>query len=1179
MQALEKIEECLRIGREYLLSGVPPGARAFLLHALFRHSDPGVRRLLPEQIVTVTPDFRAAEEMAASLSFWRRALSGGLRGEILLFPADDTFPYDEVSPHPEVTARRLEVLHRLARGEPSIVVVPVKALLERVIPPAIVGEAAVEIRPNEIVPREGLVERLISWGYSRVPLVEDRGDFSVRGEILDVFPPMTPKPLRITFYDDLIDTVRTFDPETQRSREELAAFTLIPAREILDTPEIRQRALSQLGRLEGGGYHLRRLREEIKGGIRRQGIENYLPLFYEPARLIDDYAPTALLVLSDRDEILARARAHCGEIERRYENAIELGRPAFPPEERFLSTSGFDVYFQRLLETHPLLRFSTDPMPEEEGGAIHFEGEDNEARAVALRRARREEAPLQPLLRAFNEDAERGMRLFVTAPSLGNAHRVAQILDSYPIEVELVAHLRLDDRDPSPRLEEGGLPRVTVTPAPFSHGFRLPEFGISVVTEREIFGERFRSPKSSPRRVGPLVSSIAQLTPGDPVIHRTYGLGIYRGLETREAGGTVGDFLLIEYAGGDRLWLPADRLDALQRYIGIDGVAPKIDKLGGKAWNRAKARARAAAQKIAGELLSLYAARQVVRRPPLPAQKAEELAFAEAFPYELTPDQERAIEAVLADLSSLRPMDRLICGDVGFGKTEVAIRAAFRTVMSGRQVAVLVPTTILALQHDHSFRERFSGTPVTIASLSRLKKPAEQRRVIEHLKSGGIDIVIGTHRLLQKDVDFKNLGLLVIDEEHRFGVRHKEKIKTLRKKVDVLALTATPIPRTLHMALSGIRELSVIETPPADRLAIRTTITTFRDDIVIEAIRRERSRGGQVFFVHNRIESIAACAERLHRLVPEARIAVAHGQMEAPALEEIMIAFHERRYDILVCTTIIESGLDIPTANTIFIDRADTFGLAQLYQLRGRVGRSHHRAYCYLLVPPRRELPPDAQKRLAAMEELTTLGSGFKIAAHDLSIRGAGNMLGREQSGQIAAVGFELYTELLSEAVRQLRGEDVAEEVTPEVELQVPAYIPEDYVPDTTQRLLLHKRLASALDEAEVEEMKGEFIDRFGEIPEPVLLLCEISRLKVLMRAYRIPKVTRRGKQLTIAFGEAPRLSSQALLEYVGKHPESRLTPDMRLTFPITTPVSSTPFSSEIASVVEEVRTLLHELR
>ncbi|RMD99529.1 MAG: transcription-repair coupling factor, partial [Deltaproteobacteria bacterium] len=431
---------------------------------------------------------------------------------------------------------------------------------------------------------------------------------------------------------------------------------------------------------------------------RRQGIENYLPLFYEPARLIDDYAPDALLVLSDRDEILARARMHCREIERRYETTIELGRPAFPPETRFLSTAGFDAYFQRLLETHPLLRFSTDPMPEEGSGVIHFEGEDNEARVVALRRARREEAPLQPLLRAFNDDAEGGMRLFVATRSLGNAHRVAQILDSYPIEVELVTHLRLDDRESPPRsLQEGELPRVTVTPAPFSHGFRLPEFGISVVTETEIFGERFRSPKSSPRRVGSLVSSIAQLTPGDPVIHRTYGLGIYRGLETREAGGIVGDFLLIEYAGGDKLWLPADRLDALQRYIGIDGIAPKIDKLGGKAWNRAKARAKAAAQKIAGELLSLYAARQVVRRPPLPAQKAEELAFAEAFPYELTPDQERAIEAVLADLSSLRPMDRLICGDVGFGKTEVAIRAAFRTVMSGRQVAVHVPTTILAL--------------------------------------------------------------------------------------------------------------------------------------------------------------------------------------------------------------------------------------------------------------------------------------------------------------------------------------------------------------------------------------------------------------------------------------------------------------------------------------------------
>ncbi len=643
-------------------------------------------------------------------------------------------------------------------------------------------------------------------------------------------------------------------------------------------------------------------------------------------------------------------------------------------------------------------------------------------------------------------------------------------------------------------------------------------------------------------------SSLAELDPGDAIVHEDFGIGLYRGLVRLQVAGEEGDYLHLEYADGDRLYLPVTRIGLVQKYAGPGEEAPRLDKLGGKAWEKACRKAQEGIEKMAHELLELYARRQVATRPAYAPADAAYREFEATFPYEETPDQLGAIEDVLRDLGGPRPMDRLICGDVGYGKTEVAIRAAFQAANDGRQIAVLVPTTVLAAQHYQNFRRRFESYPITVEMLSRFVSPAEQKAVLERVASGGVDVLVGTHRLLQRDVRFHELGLVVVDEEHRFGVAHKERLKQLRARVDVLTLSATPIPRTLNMGLSGVRDLSVIETPPADRLAVRTSLARFDDDLIREAVRRELNRSGQVYFVHNRVQSIGAVADQVARLVPEARVGVGHGQMREKDLERVMEQFVAGEIDVLVCTAIIESGLDIPRANTILINRADLFGLADLYQLRGRVGRANLRAYAYLLVPGEAELTPDARRRLQALQEFTELGAGFRIATHDLEIRGAGELLGKAQSGQMAAIGFELYTDLLEEAVQRLRGEPVERAPEPDIRLKVPAHFPVDYVEDPRQRLVLYERLTRTRDPAELDEFRYEFVDRYGPVPPPVENLIEVMKIRRALVGLRATAFDYTGRELVLAFDEKPRVDPERVLELLRADPAAyRVTPDNRV--------------------------------
>jgi transcription-repair coupling factor (superfamily II helicase) len=692
-----------------------------------------------------------------------------------------------------------------------------------------------------------------------------------------------------------------------------------------------------------------------------------------------------------------------------------------------------------------------------------------------------------------------------------------------------------------------------------------------LVTEAEVFGERRHGRRARREKLGDFLSSLAELKPDDYVVHVDHGVGAYRGLRHMQVAGTEGDYLHLEYLGGDRLYLPVDRINLVQRYVSGDGAAPVLDKLGGTSWERTKAKTRESILAMAHELLRVYAAREAHARPPYEADDQLYREFAARFEFEETPDQQRAIDEVLADLERPKPMDRLVCGDVGFGKTEVAMRAAMVTVLAGRQVAVLVPTTVLAQQHVETLRARFKGYPVTIESLSRFRSAAENKETVARLAAGQLDVVVGTHRLLQKDVVFKQLGLLVVDEEHRFGVKDKERIRQLRATVDLLTLTATPIPRTLNMALSGIRDLSVIETPPVDRLAIRTYVTRRDDAVVRDAVQRELARGGQVFFVHNRVETIDRVARHLADLLPEAKIAVAHGQMGEGALEKTMLGFMHGETNLLVTSAIIESGLDIPSANTIVIDRADTFGLAQLYQLRGRIGRSHHRAYAYLLIPGEHLITAEAQKRLRVLQELDDLGGGFRLAAHDLEIRGAGNLLGKQQSGHITAVGLELYTTMMEQAVREIRGEPAEAEVEPEVQLGIPAFIPEAYVPDVSQRLMIYKRLAGVRGMPDVEAIADELADRYGPVPPIVDTLMRVMELRRWLKDLRIVRARVKGEAVVFEFDDRTPVAPERLLEIVrGSRGRLRLLSGSAL--------AVTPATGDHDGLVAELRALLQKL-
>ena len=1073
-------------------------------------------------LLIIAPQFRNAECLLEDLQFFQKETDDLL----FLFPEWETLPYDEIPPHPEIVRERVKCLFSLLNGEEVVIVSSIKALMQKVLSPLELRESLFSLSIGEEVNREDLVHFLQENGYISVRIVEERGDFSLRGAIIDIYTPFYEEPLRFEFDGDRLESIRKFDPETQRSITQgmMENAILLPARDISKNSS------------------------------------------HQPLTTLFDYLKeNGVVFVEEGDEVEKEAEVFFRLIKEHYEKALVKKGSAHTPKSTYLSFEDVSLF----LEKFQTLFLQEGPIaPSQCQHVFSFEMETNEdlrremKAALSVKGGVSETSPFSIFLKKLHDWQEKGMKIFIVSHTLGQAERLRDLLSHYEVGFHLEKARGFREAVDQPEKT------LILFIGPLSSGFRNPREGWVLLTEEEIFGERRRLSEGRVRgrllqAGGPLLSSYRELREEDFIVHIDYGVGLYKGLRHLRIEGISNDYLLLEYLDGDKLFVPVDRLNLIQRYVGGDGKSTKLDKLGSNSWQRAKKRVKAAVSEMVKEILDLYAARQVFKgfsfSPPDQLYKE----FEATFDYEETPDQIKAIEEVIKDMGNPKPMDRLICGDVGYGKTEVAIRAAYRTVMDGKQVAILVPTTVLAQQHHQTFSSRFKTYPVVIEMLSRFKNPREQKEILKRLREGKVDIVIGTHRLLQKDVVFRDLGLVVIDEEHRFGVSHKERLKQMRKLVDVITLTATPIPRTLQMATSGIRDLSLIQTPPENRLSIRSFVVRYDDEVIREAVLREFSRGGQVFFVHHRVQNIHAMANHLKRLIPEASLAIAHGQMREKELEKVMLQFVKGEYNLLLCTSIIESGLDIPAVNTILINHAEQFGLADLYQLRGRVGRGSHQAYAYLLIPGELTLSKDAMRRLRAIQELSELGSGFKLAMHDLEIRGAGNLLGPSQSGHIAAVGFELYTQLMEKAVRELKGEVVVEEITPEIHFHLPAFIPEFYVEGPAERLSLYRRLSFSRSDDEVERIEEEMVDRFGRIPMEVDHLLEVIKVKILLTKLSIRKFEETPSQLVLTFDKATRVSPQRVVELVhrgkGKY---RLTPDSKLIVEGWPEVKKDPFGS-----------------
>jgi len=1090
---------------------VPPGGCAFLTARLFSR--------LGRTVLYLCPDPREAEEAASELAAYLEP------GTVLPFPATEVEPYGTAAPYVPAVHDRMRALYRLVAGPPALVVASADAAVEKTIPPEAFLDAVETVAAGARVDVEAFSAKLVALGYARLPGVADPGDFAVRGGILDVYSPAHPFPARILLDDDVVESVRWFHPQTQRTIPAGARETGEPGAEerlvVLPCSQLITREEYLAAALEGGEEGPRA--EMIRQGIRFHGAEALLPRFYGGGAAVFSYLPDGAMVAAV-DSVACRSAAR-GVFDQARENWDLAGEEGGYPRPQELIAPEEEMV--DALSRVPLLAFDRIEVPpfgrnDPLRGDAAVEGNEDIRRRTA---ASASEGLLYPLATEAGAWWKRGGTFIVSSLSPSQVDRMGDLLSRYALPISRVDTLR----------EAAGRERgVFLCGSGVMRGFRCEELGVAVVTESEIFGEKTRARRPRKEAVAvPEEFSLAELRVNDPAVHVDHGIGIYRGLLRRKAGGTEGDFLVLEYAGGDRLFVPVEKMSRVQRYVASEEGRAQLSRLGGTAWQRAKRKVRDELLAMAQELIDLQAKRQVAEKAPVTPPDAVFREFEAAFPHEETPDQEQAIRAVLSDLASGTPMDRLVCGDVGYGKTEVAVRAAFKVVMEGRQAAILVPTTVLAEQHHVTFSRRLAGYPVRVENLSRFRSKKEQAEVVRGLARGSVDIVIGTHRLLQKDVKFAHLGLVVVDEEQRFGVADKEKLKKLRAAVDVLTLSATPIPRTLHMAFSGLRDVSLIATPPEDRLSIRTFVVPFAGETIREAVSREIRRGGQVFFVHNRVQTLPAMERYLRELLPDARIAVGHGQMEEGELSRAMDEFTAHRVDILLCTAIIEAGLDLPNANTILVNHAHRFGLAQLYQLRGRVGRDRHRAYAYFLVPRDVSLTRDATKRLAVLEELTELGSGFRIASHDLEIRGAGNLLGKDQSGQIHQVGYELYTQLLAEAVAEISGRAAAQEEEPELDLRIPAFLPDDYIPEAGVRLEFYRKLSLAGTIDAADEIEMELLDRFGRLPEAARALCDLARLRGAMRAAGVSELKRGDGALFLSLSPHSPFDRSRLVEWV----------------------------------------------
>jgi transcription-repair coupling factor (superfamily II helicase) len=1122
-------------------TGLSGSEKAYLLYRLYR--------AFKRPILAVCAEAKEAEALEEDLRFF----SGEKNLPVISFPSYDILPFKRLSYHPETSSRRVGALyHMMTAPEAPIIITTVSGLLQKVIPKEALSRCCEYILPGEDMERDDLIGKLIEGGYQETALVEEPGDFAVRGALIDVFPPLCRDPIRMEFFGDTVESIRAFSAQDQISYAFLSELTILPAREtVLETMEIERiadRIRAQGHSLEMPGLRMEEAVQRVMNQEQFPGIGGLLPLIFPRPGTLFGYVPEDTLpVVIDFVAIETRALAMEDMASKNYLAAAGEGHLCVEPESLYLPWADA----QAILNDKAFLALKLVSVSEGGCRQCHFSVKNNDAVAQQLRARPDPEALLKPLADWINGVQRNGMAVYLVCRTSKQAKRLDAFLRPYGIG------LRKRDAFVS-RKDARQVPSICI--GELSSGFIWAQEGLAVITDEEIFGSKQHLPKIKRREPKTERLAFEALKSGDFVVHVEHGVGQYEGLVKLEVGEQTNDFLLLQYRDGDKLYVPVDRMNGVQKYMGVDGITPSLDKMGGKSWGRVKERVKKSIRKMAGELLKLYAWRKVQKGWAFSPSDQHFREFEAAFEYTETPDQNRAVQDVLADMEAAVPMDRLICGDVGYGKTEIAVRAAFRSVWDNKQVAVLVPTTVLAEQHFKTFKKRFEPYPINIARLSRFRSASEQRSVVKKLKEGQVDIVIGTHRLLQKDVGFKDLGLVILDEEQRFGVAHKEKLKKLRRTVDVLALTATPIPRTLHMSLMGIRDLSVISTPPEYRYPIKTYISVLDDTVMAEAIQRELQRGGQVFFVHNNIRTIGSMARRIQGLVPGARIGVAHGRLDDEALEKAMLAFFNRDIDLLVCTTIIESGLDLPSANTILINRADKFGLSQIYQLRGRVGRGDEQAYAYLFIPHESALTRDAQKRLKVLMEHSDLGSGFQIAMSDLQIRGGGTILGPTQSGQIASVGHEMYLQLMERTVKELKGEPVESEMEPEITANLSAYIPEGYVSHIDQRMTIYRRLSRIEDKTALHDMRKELIDRFGPLPEEVEALLEKIMLKMLCKKLGIERMELGDHDMAFTFSDKTPVSPEKIASLVQRSPHCfRMAPDYVLRARVGSDASESP--------------------
>jgi transcription-repair coupling factor (superfamily II helicase) len=1060
--------------RKRAISGLTAAAKSLFVAGAAHERQKGL-------VLYVVPTDAHLEEAVGDVKFFLGSLDGlstaAADGAVLPFPSHEVDPYRGLAPHIGVTSVRARALHAMAHGTARVVIASAAALLPRMTGPARLRQASIELRPGQDVEPTDLAELLVDAGFSREDPADEHGEFAVRGGIVDIFPAGEALPIRLEFAGDTIESMRLYDPSTQRSTAAVDRLVVIPLHDVL-------------------------------GEDRTATLFDYLA-----------FSNDVELIVSERDEINAHATKLAEQIQRSYDAisaADRAGDPSRipPPSSLFVEWNDVDARLSQATTVSQL--------------GLEDEAHVRCQPAVAFHGRL---ADWVADVRRFRETA--GTTLFAAATA-GRAERTLELLKEY----ELIAV-------PVEGAEAARHAAVLIAQGTVSQGFRLPDADFQIYAEADVFEEERRAPERRRSAAKAFLSDLRDLKIGDYVVHIDHGIGIFVGLKKIGVGQNEQEFLELRYAGEDKLFVPVERLDLVQKYTGAS--KPPVDRLGGTSWERAKTKVKKAMRDMAEELLKLYAARKAVPGFIFSPDSHWQQEFEDAFEYELTPDQKTAIADIKSDMESSTPMDRLLCGDVGYGKTEVAMRAAFKAVMDGKQVAFLAPTTVLAFQHEKTLKERFSGFPVRIDMISRFRTKQEQQQVLIDLAAGKVDVIVGTHRLLSKDVEFRDLGLLVVDEEQRFGVSHKEKIKQLRKKVDVLTMTATPIPRTLNMSLVGIRDMSIIETPPKDRLSIQTNVVKFDSQVIARAISSEMARGGQVFVVHNRVESIFSIGNLIKRLVPDARLVIGHGQMSEDVLERAMLDFMARKFDVLLATTIVENGLDIPNANTIIINRADRYGLSQLYQLRGRVGRWDRPAYAYLLIPPEDNLSPVAKKRLAAIKEFSDLGSGFRVAALDLEIRGAGNLLGGEQSGHIDTVGFEMYMKLLEQTVRELKGEDVEDDIRAIVNLGVDLRIDETYVPDMNQRLMLYRKVAAARKEADIDRVLDESVDRYGPLPDSLLNLADYGRIRVIADRLGVESVDRDARTVVIKFRPQARVDPVRLVALVRQRPDLTLVPPAAL--------------------------------